>query len=147
MYIYSYRQFSHLMLYKGRLQNPTASRPPVPSGSGRLSLSRTIETDQNRTEPLVNRRLGFEVVPKQYSSLIVSLTFPTVSLQEKTILLPVQLGYTNYVLGFSRDVNVLPATWIWWKNKSWYKRSIITNSFSTYGCWDNATDKCGASNR
>ena len=50
---------------KGRLQNPTAGWPVVPSGSGRLSLFSTIETGQNRTEPPVNRRLGFEAVPKQ----------------------------------------------------------------------------------
>ena len=48
---------------KGRLQNPTAGWPAVPSGSGRLSLFRTIETGRNRTEPPVNRRLGFEAVP------------------------------------------------------------------------------------
>ena len=47
---------------KGRLQNPTAGWPAVPSGSGRLSLFRTIETGRNRTEPPVNRRLGFEAV-------------------------------------------------------------------------------------
>ena len=52
------------MSYKGRLQNPTAGWPAVPSGSGRLSLFRTIETGQNRTEPPVDRRLGFEAVPK-----------------------------------------------------------------------------------
>ena len=33
---------------KGRLQNPTAGWPAVPSGSGRLSLFRTIETGRNR---------------------------------------------------------------------------------------------------
>ena len=50
---------------KGRLQNPTAGWPAVPSGTGRLSLFRTIETGRNRTEPPVNRRLGFEAVPKR----------------------------------------------------------------------------------
>ena len=54
----------------GRLQNPTAGRLPVPSGSGRLSLFRTIETARNRTEPPVNRRLGFEAVPVQYQSAL-----------------------------------------------------------------------------
>ena len=57
---------------KGRLQNPTAGWPAVPFGSGRLSLFRTIETGRNRTEPPVNRRLGFEAVPN----------LPTVSLLE-----------------------------------------------------------------
>ena len=54
-------------LFKGRLQNPTAGWPAVSSGSGRLSLFRTIETGRNRTEPPVNRRLGFEAVPKTFS--------------------------------------------------------------------------------
>ena len=40
------------------------TQPPVPSGSRQLSLFRTIETARNRTEPAVNQRLGFEVVPK-----------------------------------------------------------------------------------
>ena len=44
-------------------QNPTAGWTAVPSGSGRLSLFRTIETWRNRTEPAVNRWLGFEAVP------------------------------------------------------------------------------------
>ena len=52
-------------VYKGRLQNPTAGWPAVPSGSGRLSLFRTIEAGRNRTEPPVNRRLGFEAAPKK----------------------------------------------------------------------------------
>ena len=52
------------IIIKGRLQNPTAGWPAVPSGSGRLSLFRTIETGRNRTEPPVNRPLGFEAVPK-----------------------------------------------------------------------------------
>ena len=50
-------------MIKGRLQNPTAGWPAVPSGSGRLTLFRTIETGRNRMEPPVNRRLGFEAVP------------------------------------------------------------------------------------
>ena len=50
---------------KGRLQNPTAGWPGVLSGSGRLSLFRTIETERNRTEPPVNRRFGFEAVPNR----------------------------------------------------------------------------------
>ena len=54
---------SSLKVFYGRLQNPTAGWPAVPSGSGRLSLLRTIETGRNRTEPPVNRRLGFEAVP------------------------------------------------------------------------------------
>ena len=42
-----------------------ASKPNrrLTGGSGRLSLFRTIETGRNRTEPPVNRRLGFEAVP------------------------------------------------------------------------------------
>ena len=36
------------IVYRGRLQNPTAGWPAVPSGSGRLSLFRTIETGRNR---------------------------------------------------------------------------------------------------
>ena len=49
---------------KGRLQNPTPGWPAVPFGSRRLSLFRTTETGLNRTEPLVNRWLGFEAAPK-----------------------------------------------------------------------------------
>ena len=55
------------LIDKRRLEHPTAGRPTVPSGSGQLSLFRTIETSRDRTEPAVNRRLGFEVVPKQFS--------------------------------------------------------------------------------
>ena len=51
---------------KGPLQNPTASWPAVPSGPGRLSLFRTIETGRNQTEPPVNQRLGFEAVPNVF---------------------------------------------------------------------------------
>ena len=51
-------------IVKGRLQNPTAGSPAVPPGSWRVSLFRTIETGRNRTEPPVNRRLGFEAIPK-----------------------------------------------------------------------------------
>ena len=58
---------------KGRLQNPTAGWPAVPSGSGRLSLFRTIETGRNRTEPPVNRRLGFEAVPNLFEKQIILL--------------------------------------------------------------------------
>ena len=47
----------------GRLRGGFKTQPPVPSGSGRLSLFRTIETGRNRTEPPVYRRLGFEAVP------------------------------------------------------------------------------------
>ena len=32
-------------------------------GSRQLSLYRAIETGQNRTEALVNMRLGFQIVP------------------------------------------------------------------------------------
>ena len=53
----------HAYNTKGRLQNPTAGWPAVLSGSGRLSLFRTIKTGRNRTETPVNRRLGFEAVP------------------------------------------------------------------------------------
>ena len=55
-------------LVKGRLQNPTAGWPAVLSGSGRLSLFRTIETGLKRSEPAVNRRLGFEAVPNKGTS-------------------------------------------------------------------------------
>ena len=37
--------------------------------TGQLSLFRTIETGRNRTEPPVNRRLGFEAVPKDNENL------------------------------------------------------------------------------
>ena len=47
---------------KGQHKNPTAIWPPVPSGSGHLSLFR-IETGQNCMELPVSQRLGFEVVP------------------------------------------------------------------------------------
>ena len=66
------------LVTKGRLQNPTAGCPAVPSGSGRLSLFRTIETAWNRTEPPVNRRLGFEVVPKQMISYAIAMFFLTI---------------------------------------------------------------------
>ena len=52
--------------YKRTERGGFKTPPPVPSGSGRLSLLRTIETARNRTEPPVNRRLGFEVVPNRH---------------------------------------------------------------------------------
>ena len=58
------RYLWNIIIIKGRLQNPTAGWPAVVSGFGRLSLFRTIATGRNWTEPLVNRRLGFEAVPK-----------------------------------------------------------------------------------
>ena len=45
----------YLHISKGRLQ------------TRRLPLFRTIETGPNRMEPPVNRRLGFEAVPKSKS--------------------------------------------------------------------------------
>ena len=53
------------LFYKGRLQNPTADWPAVPSGSRGLSLFRTIKTGQNWTELPIDQRLGFEVVTKE----------------------------------------------------------------------------------
>ena len=52
----------------GRLQNPTTGWLAVPSASWWLSLFRAIETGWIRTEPLANRRLGFEVVHCKYES-------------------------------------------------------------------------------
>ena len=48
------------------------------SGSGWLSLFRTIETNRNRTEPLVNRRLGFEIFPKLILSTSTHTLWATV---------------------------------------------------------------------
>ena len=64
LYGLSLGTMSHGKNSKGQLQNPTAGWPAVPSGSGRLSLFRTIETGRNRTEPPVNRRLGLKPSPK-----------------------------------------------------------------------------------
>ena len=55
--------FVQTEMSKGRLQNPTTGWPVVPSSSGRFPFL-TVTTAQNRAEPPVNRRLGFEVVPK-----------------------------------------------------------------------------------
>ena len=52
-----------------------ASKPNRRStaGSGRFSLFGTIETARNRTEPLVNRQLGFEVVPYIRTYILLTL--------------------------------------------------------------------------
>ena len=44
----------------------------VAFGYGRLSLFRTIDTDWNRTEPLVSRQLGFEAIPKCTAKFLCS---------------------------------------------------------------------------
>ena len=51
------------------------THPAVTSGSGRDF----VLNNDNRTEPQVNRRLGFEVVPKQLHALnktIIFVEFP-----------------------------------------------------------------------
>ena len=78
------KQMDELM-GKGRLQNPTAGWPTVPPGYGRLPLFRTKKhlpepvfleqktpagTGRNRQGAPVDRRLGFEAVPKQIDKWI-----------------------------------------------------------------------------
>ena len=51
--------------YLGTASNSTAGWSAVPSGSARFQLFQTMTTARNRTEPPVNRRLGFEAAPYQ----------------------------------------------------------------------------------
>ena len=63
----------------GRLQNPTAGCPAVPSGFGRLSLFRKIETNRNRTELPVNRRLVFR--SRHYVTMLCSVICEDILIQ------------------------------------------------------------------
>ena len=84
---------------KGRLQNPTAGWPAVPSGSGRFLLFLTMTTARNRTEPAVDRRLGLKP-PLSDNSLI----FIRWSLEIfRTVNLWKLLGVRNQTLLFSTN--------------------------------------------